>query len=150
MMDVEIRPANLLDTLGLLGRTQFIGVKGAEESLRQHMFMSENSWIGKVDGVAMVAWGVIAPCVLSSSAYVWVIVADEIKKDPKYRFLFTRYSQRILDILLEKHESLIGFCYPHQEESIKWIKFLGGEFREPDEQNRISFKIRRKPDAIRA
>jgi hypothetical protein len=46
--------------------------------------------------------------------------------------------------MLQKYESLFGFCYPHQVDSMKWIKFLGGEFKEPDDANRISFKIRRK------
>lgn len=143
-MQVEIMPSEPSHLIGLLGRTQFANVKGAEESLKHHVLLSENVWIAKIDGVVMVAWGVIPPCLLSSSAYVWVVVADAIKNDSKYKFLFIRYSQRILEVMLKKYESLFGFCYPYQNDSLKWIKFLGGEFKERDEQNRIAFQIRRK------
>jgi hypothetical protein len=143
-MKVEIIPAEPSHLVGLLGRTQFANVHGAEESLKHHMLLSESAWIAKVDGEVMVAWGVIPPCMLSSSAYVWVVVADAIKDDSKYKFLFIRYSQRILEVMLQKYESLYGFCYPYQVDSIKWIKFLGGEFRGTDDQNRIPFQLRRK------
>jgi|SRR6516162_2990018 hypothetical protein len=142
-MEVEIRPANHMDLLGLISRTEFASIAGAEESLRHHMLLSEDAWIGKIDGELMIAWGVIPPCMLSSSAYVWVLVADALKR-PEYKFIFARYSQRIKDILLQKYDSLFGYCYPYQQDSLRWIKFLGAEFRELDERNRIPFKIRRK------
>jgi hypothetical protein len=70
-------------------------------------------------------------------------VADALKQ-PEYKFIFARYSQRIKDILLQKYDSLFGYCYPYQKDSLRWIKFLGAEFRPLDERNRIPFKIRRK------
>ena len=142
-MDIEIRPAMHLDLIGLLSRTEFASIKGAEDSLKHHMLLSEDAWIGKIDGVPMVAWGVIPPCMLSSSAYVWVLMADELRQK-EYRFIFARYSQRIKDILLQKYDSLIGYCYPYQKDSIRWIKFLGVEFTDADNRNMIPFKIRRK------
>lgn len=142
-MIVEIMPAVPAQLVGFIGRTQFANVQGAEHSLKHHMLLSESAWIGKIDGEVVVLWGVIPPCMLSSSAYVWVIPSNKIK-EKEYKFIFIRYSQRIKEILLQKYDSLFGFCYPYQVESIKWIKFLGAEFNEPDDQNRIAFKIRRK------
>jgi hypothetical protein len=143
-MKVEIMPVEPVHVIGLIERTQFASIRGARESLRTHILLSENAWVAKLDGVTVATWGVIPPNILSSQVYVWAIVADAIAEDPFNKFLFARYSQRIAEILLAKYESLYGFCYPSQVASIKWLKFLGAKFEEPREDGRMLFRIGRK------
>lgn len=141
-MRVEIMPVEPVHVLGLIERTQFAGVQGARESLRSHILMSQDAWVAKLDGVTVVCWGVIPPSILSSKAYVWVVASDDIGKNPHTKFLFIRYSQRILEIMLQKHESLYGFCYPNESASIRWLRHLGAKFGEPQD-GRMPFNIGR-------
>ena len=141
-MKVEIMPAEPMHIIGLIERTQFSEVHGAREALRTHILMSEDSWVAKLDGQVVVCWGVIPPSILSSMAYVWVVASNDIGKHPHVKFLFIRYSQRILEIMLQKYESLYGFCFPHESESIKWLRHLGAKFEDPH-GGKILFRIRR-------
>jgi hypothetical protein len=142
-MKVEIRPIEPVHLIGLIERTQFASVRSARESLRHHILLSEDAWTASLNDVVVATWGVIPPNMLSSQAYVWAVVADKISEDPFYKFLFARYSQRISEILLNKYESLYGFCYPSQTASIRWLKFLGAKFEEPQD-GRMMFRMGRK------
>ena len=141
-MRVDITPIGSTDAMNILAKSQFSEVESAIQSLHHHIMLSENTWVAKLDNVPVVMWGVIPPSVLSSRAYVWLVASNDIGKKPHVKFLFIRYTQRIVEIMLKKHEALYGFCYPEESQSIKWLKFLGAKFEKPHD-GKLPFRIGR-------
>lgn len=92
-----------------------------------------------LDGVVAAAWGLIPPTLLSESAYVWLLTTPLAER---HKFLLVRYSQLFVEEMLKKFPELVGDVILPNDRAIRWIKWLGGEFREP-QGSRLPFIIRR-------
>ena len=85
-------------------------------------------WIGLVDGRPVCAWGLVPPTVLSERAYLWLYVGPAVDE---YKFLFVRYSQRIVEALRLDYPIIEGICDINNRRAIRWLKWLGASFGEP-------------------
>ena len=102
--------------------------------------LSAMMWKGIVDGRTAALWGVIPGSILSDRAYLWLITNDHMDK---HTFILVRHSQRVVEELLREFPVIAGHCEVGQDRSIRWLKWLGARFGEPDGA-RIPFEIRRK------
>lgn len=94
-------------------------------------------WIGYVGEIPVCAWGLVPPTFLSDSAYLWLYSTDAVDE---YKFLFVRHSQLIMEEMKKLYPVIYGVCALSQPKSIRWIKWLGGEFGYPGESH-IPFMI---------
>ncbi len=85
-------------------------------------------------------WGLIPPTLMSNQAYLWLYTTDLVKE---HQFLFVRYSQRMVEKLLEHYESIVGHVQVDAPRSRQWLKWLGAEFGNPKGSN-IPFVIRKR------
>lgn len=121
----------------IIARSPAAGLANANATLSECLFMSESWWLGEVDGQIVCMWGLISPTFLSSRAYLWLLSTDLIEQ---HKFVFTRYSQRVIEQLLERYPIIVGHVAAEASQSIRWVKWLGAKLGEPDGQ-RIPFII---------
>lgn len=140
-MKVSIHAAGGVDIKGLISETRYATVPDAERTLQDCLKASMAHWVGSVDGKPLCVWGLIAPTFLSQQAYLWLLTSEEIKE---YQFIFIRHSQMMVEEMLKEWPIITGHCVVGESKSIRWIKWLGGTFGEPDGK-KIPFQIVRKP-----
>src|SRR5262245_38176989 len=108
-------------------------------STERFIRLSTYCWFGEIDGKVTCIWGLISPTVLSDDAYLWLDVTEHFAGN---EFLFVRHSQRVVKSMLEDYPRIIGHCAIDNPKAIRWVKWLGGRFGEP-EGFRLPFTIRR-------
>lgn len=111
-----------------------------QKPLVGYMTMSDRTYVGVVDGRIVCVWGVMRQSLLSDRGYLWLLVTPAAED---HKFLIVRYSQRIIEQLLKKYNSLVGECALLDERARKWMRLLGAEFG-PPEGKTIPFQIERK------
>src|SRR5215467_288715 len=82
--------------------------------------LSMYMWAGLIDGRLACLWGLIPPTLLSNQAYLWLYTTDVIKE----------------------HTSICGHAIAGADKSIKWLRWLGAKFGEPQGKG-IPFRITR-------
>jgi hypothetical protein len=102
--------------------------------------ISNTIWIGKVDGELACVWGVVLPTIMSDRAYLWLWTTEKIKEHP---FVFVRRAQIVVAELLKEYSVVVGHTVVGARNSIRWLKWLGAKFGEPD-GDLIPFQIGRK------
>jgi hypothetical protein len=110
------------------------------ETLEEYLTFSERLYIGTIHGKMCCVWGLIPPTLLSDSAYLWLFSTDDVEA---YKFLFVRHSQRAIESMLEEWPTIVGYCEFGKPRSIRWLRWLGATFGEP-EKGFVSFQIRRE------
>lgn len=131
-MTVEISPATSLEIRRI--------VEPTTKSFSKCLDMSDFIWVGKIDGEVACIWGIVLPSFLSDQAYLWLHTTEAVDE---HQFLVVRYSQRMIEEIHKKYPEIVGHCDVLAERSIRWVKWLGGVFGQP-EGRRIPFCIRRK------
>lgn len=104
--------------------------------------LSVEVWTGYVEGKLICCWGLIPPTLLSNQAYLWMHSTPAVRD---HQFLLVRHSQRVIEQMLEHYEKIIGDCLVGAEDSMRWLKWLGADFSEANDNGYCSFTIRRKP-----
>ena len=102
--------------------------------------MSTELYNGYVDGDFVCCWGLVAPTVFSTQAYLWMYASDAVAK---HQFLFVRRSQIIVEDMLTRYDSLTGHCVCAARSSRRWLRWLGAEFG-PPQGDIVPFTIRRR------
>ena len=131
-MSVAINTNRDTKTLGLSGTNKLI--------MDTCISMSSDVWTGLVDGEVACMWGVAPPSLMSTRAYLWLYTTDLVKEN---QFVFVRHSQVEIKKLLEQYDLIVGHCMLGATKSMRWLKWLGATFGEPDE-DKIPFQIRKK------
>jgi hypothetical protein len=131
-MSVSIKPVCELQRLGLS--------RIDEETMRVCVALSSDIWTGYVDGEVVCVWGIAPPSLISDRAYLWLYTTDHIKE---HQFIFVRHSQVEVKKMLEIYETIHGHVIIGQHDNMRWLKWLGATFGEPDDK-KIPFQIRRK------
>lgn len=103
------------------------------------LVISTNVFVGLVDGQYACCWGLVPPTIMSDRAYLWLQTSSLLEE---HKFLFVRHSQRWIEDALLLYEEIVGFCRPDNASAIRWIEWLGGEFKRPF-GSRADFVIRR-------
>lgn len=139
-MKVEIRNARYGEVHEALSLSKLHKISGMEIRLDYMALLSQYVWVGRVDGEIACVFGVIPPSVLSTTAYLWSISTDKVDD---HKFLFVRYSQRMIERIHREFPRIIGHANPGDDRSIRWLKWLGAVFGEITEKG-IPFVIERK------
>lgn len=94
-------------------------------------------WVGSIGGKLTCAWGLVPPSLLSDEAYLWLYSTPAIEDN---KFLFVRYSQRVIEEMLKIYPTIVGVTEIKAKESIRWLRWLGAKFGEP-RGNHLPFRI---------
>jgi hypothetical protein len=103
------------------------------------LLMSTVIWAGFINNRLACIWGVIPPTLMSSQAYLWLYTTDVIKG---HEFILVRHSQLVIDQILEEYPSIVGHALMGADKSIRWLKWLGAKFGDPQGTG-IPFRITR-------
>ncbi len=130
------------DVMDIISRTEYKdNPRDAIDRLRRYICVSQMIRVGKVDDIISCIWGLIPPSFISTKAYLWLLTTDQTSA---HQFHLVRHSQLEIARLLDYYDIIIGHCSTKQPKSIRWLKWLGAEFNDPDELGRLPFQIRRK------
>lgn len=102
---------------------------------------SECCWLGKIDGEFACIWGLIPPTLLSSTAYLWLLVGEPVDR---HKFVFVRHSQIEIRRMLDIYPTIVGHCDVRHKRSMQWLKWLGAKFAMPNEEWAAAFTIVRE------
>ena len=106
----------------------------------QFVLCSQHIWSCTIRGEFIGMWGTIPPTLLSDHTYLWVHTNEAVAG---HTFQFIRHSQLAIAEILEEWPVVHGHAVAGAEKSMRWLKWLGAEFGEP-EGKLIPFVIRRK------
>jgi hypothetical protein len=99
------------------------------DSLNRWMKLSPLMWYGKASGDLLAVWGLIPPTLLSDQAYLWMITTEAAQE---HQFILVRQGQIEMKRMLEVYPRIVGHCEVVAERSIRWLRWLGATFGEPD------------------
>lgn len=85
-------------------------------------------WVGRIEGKLTCAWGLVPPSLLADEAYLWLYTTPAVEE---HKFLFVRYSQRVMEEMLKIYPKIVGVTAIEARYSIRWLKWLGAKFGEP-------------------
>ena len=110
------------------------------EIFNRFVLVSISLWVGEIDGRLVCLWGLIPPTLLSDRAYLWLHTTEAVKD---HEFILVRRSQIEIAKMLEEYPRIVGQCLVGEARSIRWLRWLGAEFGEP-EGHFVPFLIERK------
>jgi hypothetical protein len=109
-----------------------------QETMQRSMRNSSTVWIGYEGNKVLGFWGLIPPTLLSDRAYLWLSTTRHM---PEHVFIFVRYSQRVIEEMLQLYPLIVGHCAVGQAKSKRWLRWLGAEFG-PVDGALIPFEIK--------
>lgn len=140
-MNVRIQPAASALITDLISST--VGGNLTAKQLKMVLWcesMSNEVWTGWVDDRLVCIWGLMPPTLISRQAYLWMY-STKVVND--HKFIFVRHSQRVIEKMLERYDTIVGHCIVGANDSIRWVRWLGGIFDEPNGPF-IPFRIERR------
>lgn len=96
-----------------------------EAEIARFIRFSPQCWAGFHDNQFACMWGLIPPTLLSTSAYLWLVVGELVEE---HKFIFVRQSQLEVAKMLEIFPEIVGHCDVRHERSMQWLKWLGAKF----------------------
>lgn len=109
----------VLDTLSEAG----------QEIMNRSLQNSSVVWVWTDDETIHGFWGLIPPTLLSDRAYIWLYTLPSLAE---HQFTFVRHSQLMVKELLNQYPMIVGHCAASADKSIRWLKWLGATFGQPD------------------
>lgn len=91
------------------------------------LLTSSHVWTGIVHGQLICCWGLAAPTLLSSDAYLWMYGKPVTMRE---RFLLARHSRPVVAEMLSFYNVLYGHVRENALGSCYWLSWLGAEFGE--------------------
>ncbi len=137
---ISIQRMSHVSLQDVLRRSPVADRPDAEIILRDCLYRSIEVRYGFVDDELACVWGLIPPSLLSTTAYLWLLTTDVVED---HKFLFVRHSQRWIEQALKTYPTIIGDAVAGNDRGIRWLRWLGAEFGEP-EGKRIRFMIRKR------
>jgi hypothetical protein len=110
-----------------------------EKTMDFCLLMSTIIWAGYIDDRLACMWGVIPPTLMSDQAYLWLYTTDVIKE---HQFTLVRHSQIVVEEILKEYPSIVGHATLGASKSIRWLKWLGARFGQPQGTG-VPFRITR-------
>lgn len=94
-------------------------------SLQMMTGVGSDVWIGLMDDVPVCAWGLVPPSMISDRAYLWLYATPKIDE---HKFIFIRWSQRVVEDLRKRYDTIFGVCEAENARAIRWVRLLGANF----------------------
>jgi hypothetical protein len=107
------------------------------KNLDSCLALATHIWVGQINGEVVCACGLIPPSLLAEEAYLWLYHTPLVEQ---YKFTFVRYSQLVMEAMLEVYPKIVGLTDRHERSSIRWLKWLGAKFNDTGEDY-IPFQI---------
>lgn len=107
------------------------------EAMQRAIMNSSQIWLGTDDGKVLALWGLIPPTILSDVAYLWLHTTRHLTG---HTFVLVRHSQRLVQDMLHDYPTIVGHGTVGARRSLRWLRWLGAEFGEPQGQF-LPFKI---------
>jgi hypothetical protein len=104
------------------------------------------AYCGYIDGDFVCCWGLIPPSFISNTAYLWMWNPEPLP----HPFVFMRQSQIQVRRMLDRFEIIVGETKVNNRSAVRWLKWLGAEFDQPNRFGVMKFVIRRKEQWTRA
>ncbi len=140
-MNVQVRRTPRADLASLISSHVAPNMDDVElRRFNQFVLVSHTVWYCEIAGDFIGMMGTIPPTLMSDRAYLWFYNNEKIKE---HLFVFIRHSQIAIADALKDWQELNGHVEASRTKSIRWLKWLGAEFFEP-EGKLIPFMIRRK------
>lgn len=139
-MTVTIEPLVGKTLSGLISLTYGPILDYKESEIFDYCQRMGEVYTGYVDNELVCCWGLMPPSFLSMQAYLWMWCKDD---KVQHQFLFVRHSQRQVEKMLERFDTIVGHCLQGSK-SIRWLRWLGAEFADYPEEGKLMFTIRRK------
>lgn len=103
------------------------GYRTVEMALAESAARSAISFSILVGDNVVGSFGIVPDGLLSESACIWLVGTDELGKIKK---TFMMESRRVVNVWLTKYRYLWNFVPKDYHETIRWLKWLGADFRE--------------------
>lgn len=123
--------------------TEVISDQRGLQACNAYLQASLFAWTGLVDGHVACVWGLVAPNILSETAYLWLITSPLVDE---HKFTFVRHSQMVVKEMLKQFPLISGHVLSDHERSRRWLKWLGVSFEpsiEIGSTKLIPFKLSR-------
>lgn len=119
---------------------EIVGIVSTNDYVALYQFLHHSTavWVGKDNDKVVGFWGLIVPTLISDRAYLWLHTTSAVTE---YKFVFVRHSQIIIKEMLKMYPRITGHCIVGETKSIRWLKWLGAEFKSP-KGKLIPFEIR--------
>lgn len=137
-MIIKITSTRGIDLKDLVLRSEVRAAKAAEGTLKTYIRRSCYDFAGWVDGEVACVWGLIAPSVLSDSAYLWLLTTNICSR---HSFCFIRQSQIQVNEMLARFPRIRGHVIANNASGIRWLRWLGAKFNEKS-NTLIEFELR--------
>ena len=137
-MTVTVIKSRDWDTKEVLDRSP--DVPDRETILDQWLKVSEEVWVGLVDGKIACVWGMFPTTKISNRGYLWLLTTD---LSDKHKFILVRRSQLFIQEMLKRYDSIIGHVAVGNDAARKWLRWLGAEINPPEKGFSV-FRIRRQ------
>ena len=98
-------------------------------SLRRCIAGTQKVWAGYVDETLLCVWGLVPPALMSEQAYLWLHTTKAMQE---HVFIFVRHSQMVIEDMLKEYPLIVGETEVGADKSIRWLKWLGAKFGEPN------------------
>jgi hypothetical protein len=101
----------------------------AQEHLCQMIRNSAEAWTGFIDDDLVCLLIISRGSIIGDSVTVWLhtcVAADE------HPLVFVRHSQKILAKLRERYHYIYGVVQADNEQSMRWLRWLGFQFDPPE------------------
>jgi len=112
-----------------------------QETMKRCMHNSTQVWIGYEGDKVLCFLGLIPPTLLSDRAYLWLQTTEHLHS---HLFIFIRYSQRLVAEMLEHYPVIVGHTEITNTKAIRWLRWLGATFGEPQAPGVYPFEIKAK------
>ena len=140
-MKVAVERLTKSEISKLVAESISIGMSpGAIALFNTCIMRSASMWVGFINEELACVYGLVPPTLLSEQAYLWLHTTEALVG---HEVLFVRRSQIAVQEMLEVHPVIVGHAEIGNPRGIRWIKWLGGVFGDPDGRL-IPFSIRGK------
>ena len=140
-MTVAVERIDRRQVMDLISQVDEVSLSEDEKvTFRRCLVQTTTVWMGLADGKLVCIWGLIPPTMLSDTAYLWLYTTGAIRG---HEFLFVRHSQRAVEGMLLLYPNIIGITRVGNDQTIRWLKWLGAVFSEPS-GSVLPFTIRKK------
>lgn len=136
-MAVEVRPACAFDAnpiaegLREADRREIYRATGQTDPfplILDGIRKSTSAWTAVIDGKPSIIFGVAPMSILTRTGVAWLLATDDVSKIKRK---FIRESRSYLDEVSGDFETLKNWVDVENETSIRWLKWLGFEFKDP-------------------
>ncbi|WP_272962327.1 phage protein Gp13 family protein [Alcanivorax jadensis] len=136
-MNVEVSPAVPADIDELVPHVrqadidEFLACSGQSprEVIEDGLKHSRVAWTGRIDGEVVCIFGVVGYSLLSNRGAPWLVGSDRMEGGSK---AFLRRCRKYAIKMLREYPELANYVDARNATAIRWLKWLGFEFDEPE------------------